>query len=444
MRLTTLISTLILMSSVSATAHADSIQSCLDQLSIAAAKKRAAVSKSTRETLTFTRVEESELTNRCDEQGDLNAIKKALSNQIARCSRTEPMDKPSFRLGCRTFNRANWCMQTSQRMLEIANSSPNFSTYLNRIRAEFDWYKSDGRLDNSTDGAFQRGDMQFTGYYTPVIKASRVRIGSFQHAVYSTPPDLVQIPDGSRANCGVSRSRRSPMKWCRKNRDGSFSPYFTRGEIELGALRGRGLEIAYVEDPVDLAFMMVQGSGTLEIQEANGTKKLIRANFGGMNGRTLQMLGRVVRCAGGEKNEYSSMDGIKSFLRARPEKTASLMNYDQSYVFFREEAEGPLGSEDVPVVARHSLAVDRRLIPPGSSILIDVEKSRTDRGGSCPRVTTFAMAHDTGGAIKGAHVDWYLGAGKQAGDLAGQMNNAGALYVAVLRGSGTRVANCSE
>jgi membrane-bound lytic murein transglycosylase len=426
-------------------AHADTVQTCLDEITARLSQKLPSTGKTSHETLDFHLVDTSQVSNRCEEKGDLKSIRRALRHQVGRCAETKPADKETFKLGCKLFTRAEWCLQTNKKLLKIANSSPDFPTYLRRIRSQFDWYQSEGLLADSSDGIFKKGETQFTGYYTPVIKASRTKRGVYKYPVYSTPKDLVQIPEASPKTCGISPTRKTPIKWCRKNPDGTFSPYFTRAEIEAGALRGRSKPIAYVADRTDLAFMMVQGSATLELDLPNGRKQLVRANYGGMNGRPLQMLGRVIRCDGGQKEDFSTMEGIKAYLKAQnPKRMLELLNYDQSYVFFKEEAEGPMGFEGVPVTARHSIAVDRSLIPPGGSVLIDVEKTMEGPKASCSRLSTFALAQDTGGAIKGAHVDWYLGTGSQAGDLAGKMNNAGSLYVAVPKRSGRAIPNCTN
>ncbi len=414
-------------------AQADAIEQCLNHLAVKRAHPTGPI---VHPTMQFRLANESEMTARCDEQGDMAGIRKALRYQVARCAIKDVNDKPQMKLGCKMYQRDEWCTQTNKRMLEIANASPDVRTYLNRIRLEFDWYKSLGFPQDET--RFKKGDVQFTGYFTPVLQASRVRQGAFQYPVYATPPELVQIPDNAPANCGVSLQGR-PMKWCRKNPNGTYSPFYTRREIENGALANRNLIFAYLADPIELDSMMIQGSAKLEVLEINGTKTMVAANFGAKNGRTLRMLGSVVKCGGGRGSDYSNIEGIKRFLKADPVRARKLMSYDQSYVFFKPEAEGPYGSEKVPVVGRHSVAVDRDLVPPGASMLIDVNKF----GGapSCPRISTFALAQDTGGAIRGAHVDWYFGAGKLAGDIAGKMNNAGGFYVAVPRGAGKSVCN---
>ena len=426
----------------------DAIQACLD-LQVSKPKPATAsiapkAASKTAPTVTYSKVDSRNLAPGCDERGDLEAIRQAIRYQLKRCeTQVEKFDKETMQLGCRTIKRKEWCLKGNRKLLSLALKSDTVSDFLKRARKKFDWYQSSGSSEASTDGRFQIGDTQFTGYYTPLLKASRTKRGRFHYPIYSKPPELVEIDAASPLNCGLN-SQDKPIKWCRKNSDGSFTPYLTRAQIDGGALDGRGLEIAYLEDPLDVAFMMVQGSATLTLENPDGTPGgLLRANFAAKNGRRLQMLGRIIRCDGGQKEDYSSMHGIIDYLRSRPARMKRLMNYDESYVFFRELPEGPLGSEDVPVTALHSFAVDRDLVPPGAPILFEVQKSQPN-GSSCPRLTSLALAQDTGGAIKGAHVDWYIGAGEKAAAIASSMNNPGLIYIGVPKGAGKRIKNCEE
>ena len=440
--LPSLVMTLALTLAFSSSAKADPLQDCLDKSAAASAKKSATNSTSTPSNtkVSFEKVSVGELTGRCDERGDLAAVKHALRYQLARCSESRPFDKQTFQLGCQALKRSEWCEQTNRKMLTIADSSSDFKTFLSRVRSEFDWYKSSGMSEATSDGKYARGETQFTAYYTPVIKASRVKTATFKYPIYAKPAELVEVNEASPGNCGRSPSGKL-IGWCRKTSNGTYSPYFTRAQIDAGALKGRGLEIAYLQSQLEIYFVMIQGSALLEVDKADGKKEFIRANYAAKNGRQLQMLGRVVRCDGGTKSDFSSMDGIKNYmLKQTPERAETLLAYDQSYIFFRELPDGPLGSEEIPVTRYHSLAVDRSVVPPGAAVLFDLEK--TQKNPSCPRFTSFALAQDTGGAIRGAHIDWYVGAGDTAAKLASAMDNAGSVYVALPHGAGTAVPGC--
>ena len=74
-------------------------------------------------------------------------------------------------------------------------------------------------------------------------------------------------------------------------RRASACPIITRAEIEDGALAGRGLEIAWAADPIDLFFLQIQGSGRLRCPTAS----VMRIGYAGQNGREYVAIGRLMR-----------------------------------------------------------------------------------------------------------------------------------------------------
>jgi membrane-bound lytic murein transglycosylase A len=92
-----------------------------------------------------------------------------------------------------------------------------------------------------------------TGYYEPEIAGSRVRAPGFETPIYRTPPDLTRC---TRQDGGSGRGRIVP--------NGTCVLYYTRGEIEDGALANRGLELAWAADPIELFFLQIQGSGRVK------------------------------------------------------------------------------------------------------------------------------------------------------------------------------------
>jgi len=410
-------------------ASADSIQDCLDQISQDPKNPPTGLSDSV---MTYAPVTVDKLNNRCDEQGSLEDVKQALNYQLESCRRRSPDGRTHFQIACREYSRDEWCLQTTEEMLALAESAPDFKTFLQQVRTEFDWYQSSGLSQPSPDGKFSAGQTQVTGYYSPLIKASRTRQGSFKYPIYGRPDDLVESDPSDPEGCGYN--------WCLKNVDDTLSPYYTKEEIDNGALTGEGLEIAYVEDPIDVAFMMVQGSASLDIQNKSQSDDILRLSYAAQNGRKLYMLGRVIKCDGGKVEDYSSMNGIRNYLHSHPEKIKKLLHYDQSYIFFEEVDDGPIGFEGVPVTGMHSIAVDRSQVPMGISTLIDVQKSvpATD----CAITSSFAVAQDVGGAISGAHFDWFQGTGEEAEARAGGLDNPGWFYIGLKKGLGHPVGNC--
>lgn len=422
-------------SALFAEASPDPIQQCLDQASAPNPKPSSGIRNAQ---MTYKQVSVDQLSNRCDEQGSLEDVQKALSYQLDVCRRELYDGLQKIQIGCEEFTRDEWCLKTVKQMVKEANSATDFKAFLRQIRTEFNWYQSSGLQQPTEDGKFAAGQTEVTGYYSPLIKANRTAQGPFQYPIYSRPPDLVEMDQETRGGCGYH--------WCRKNADGSYSPYFTKEEINGGALKGKGLEIAYVEDPVDAEFMMIQGSGSLDLPDKTGQRGVVRVSYAAQNGRELVMLGRIIKCAGGQVSDYSSMNGIKNYLRAHADQVQKLLNYNLSYIFFREVPDGPIGSEGIPVTPIHSIAVDRSQVPMGIPVLIDVQKSDPGAGQtpSCPITSSLAVAQDTGGAIRGAHFDWYQGTGDQAAASAGKLDNPGWFFIGIIQGAGHAVPGCHQ
>ena len=194
-----------------------------------------------------------------------------------------------------------------------------------------------------------------TGYYEPEILASRTRRPGFDVSVYAMPPDLERFwPDSVPE---AEREGRPPFG--RRDASGAFVPYFTRAEIEDGALQGRAPVIAWAADPVELFFLQIQGSGRLRTPEG----EIIRIGYAGQNGRGYTSIGAVMRERGligeGPGQYPASMQGIMAYLRENPAEGRDLMRINESWVFFRElTGDGPLGALGVPVRPRVSVAAD--------------------------------------------------------------------------------------
>jgi membrane-bound lytic murein transglycosylase A len=234
----------------------------------------------------------------------------------------------------------------------------------------------------------------FTGYYEPELDGSRRRGGRFRHPLYSLPPEA---PQGE--------------------------PWLTRDEIEAGALAGRGLEIAWVDDPVEAFFLQIQGSGRVRLAEGG----VLRLGYAGSNGHPYSSVGQALVARGALEPHQLSMDRIKAWVAANPQDGAALLRTNASFVFFRElpdlpAVRGPLGAMNRSIVALRSLAVDPRVVPLGAPVWIETEGAEPLR--------RLMVAQDTGSAIKGAQrADIFFGTGAQAGQRAGQVRDEGRLIV---------------
>ncbi|WP_422357168.1 murein transglycosylase A [Qipengyuania flava] len=262
-----------------------------------------------------------------------------------------------------------------------------------------------------------------TGYYEPEIRGSRTRAPGYDVPVYAPPPELVRAwPDDTSES---ERSGRPPLG--RYDSTGRFVPYYDRTQIELGALAGRGLEIAWAADPIEFFFLQIQGSGLLRLPDGS----LMRIGYAGQNGREYVGIGRVMRERGliGAGTEYAtSMQGIMEYIRDHPAQGQDIMRLNKSWIFFRELAtDGPLGSLGVPVRREASVAVDPNFVPYGAPVFLDLERDEADG---------LWIAQDTGGAIKGTNrFDTFWGNGAKAREIAGSMSASGQALVLLPRGT---------
>ena len=266
-----------------------------------------------------------------------------------------------------------------------------------------------------------------TGYFEPEIAGSRTRRPGFEVPVYRVPPDLVrcwrdEIPESERQG-------RAPLS--RQTPDGRCVPYYTRAEIEDGALAGKGLEIAWGADPIEMFFLEVQGSGRLKTPEG----EVIRIGYAGQNGAGYTAIGRPMRERGliGDGTPYAtSMQGIVGYLRDHPVEGRAIMRENQSWIFFREvTGDGPLGALEVPVRAASSVAADPAFVPLGAPVFLNLDRNEADG---------LWIAQDTGGAIKGANrFDTFWGAGDDARTLAGGMAGRGQALLLLPKGTLTRL-----
>jgi membrane-bound lytic murein transglycosylase A len=289
---------------------------------------------------------------------------------------------------------ADWQPLCSQAATLDPSFAPGFFYY------GFDWVKvGDGR-------AFA------TGYYEPEIEGSRTPQPGYI-PVYRVPADLIRC---TKADGTSGRGRIDAT--------GACVLYYSRAEIEDGALAGKGLELAWAKDPVDLFFLEIQGSGRIRFDD--GT--VMRIGYAGQNGRDYVAIGRLLRDRGILPPGGASMQAIKDWIRANPEQGRELMRENLSYIFFKElTGPGPLGALNVPVTAQTTVAADPNYVPLGAPIYL----SRADR----PEIDGIWVAQDTGGAIKGANrFDTFWGAGPEATAIAGGMSASGEALILVPKG----------
>ena len=281
------------------------------------------------------------------------------------------------------------------------------------------------------------GSTFVTGYYEPEIAGSRTRQPGFDVPIYAVPPDLVrQAPvnpqPGDPPPVPVISAGKLPLG--RYDANGQFGPYYSRAQIEDGALAGRGLEIAWAADGPEFFFLQIQGSGRLRAPDGS----VMRIGYAGQNGLPYSGIGSILKAQGllgdGPGQYQSSMQGIVKYLHEHPEDGRALMRQDASYVFFRELTgpdTGPIGALNVPVRPRVSLAADPAYVPLGAPVWLTTDRAPTNG---------LWVVQDTGGAIKGANrFDSFWGAGAEARLIAGGMDARGQALVLLPKGVLTRL-----
>lgn len=274
--------------------------------------------------------------------------------------------------------------------LELARSGlpPNAGVrrlLLDGLIADLGDRRSIGEAVGKRARAGDEKDLLLTGYYEPTLRASRTQGGPFRHPLYALPSD-----DASRR--------------------------MTRRRIDDGGLEGRGLEIFWLDDPVESFFLHVQGSGRLRLQGGRAA----RVGYAGSNGHPYNSIGKELVARGVFTAREATAPAIKSWLRAHPDRLLEILHTNARFIFFREVSapadRGPVGAMGVELVPFRSVAADPRVIPPGSVGLLVAPMP----DGSLLRRVVVAM--DQGAAIAGpGRLDLFVGAGEGADVLAGEL-----------------------
>lgn len=345
----------------------------------------------------------------------------------------------SFKLGCEKLkNRGGWqdvCAQAAQTPMNQAAAKSFFERYFTA------WQVShNGNLGGT-----------ITGYYEPVLLGDKSATSKARFPIYGIPRDFVSVPlpaslRGSKstvrirptgANSGVidadgshsadlSTFPISARSTALKGRftGNRFVPYYTRAQINGGALDGKAPILGYADDPVELFFMHIQGSGRLKTPSG----QYIRIGFADKNEYPYVSIGRYMADKGYLTLGQTSMQGIKAYMQQNPHKLAEVLGQNPSYVFFRElqgnSDDGPIGALGTPLLGEYAGAVDRHYITLGAPLFVATSHPITKQA-----LNRLIMAQDTGSAIKGAvRVDYFWGYGDAAGEVAGKQKTTGYVW----------------
>ncbi|EDP62130.1 membrane-bound lytic murein transglycosylase A [alpha proteobacterium BAL199] len=274
------------------------------------------------------------------------------------------------------------------------------------------WRASDDKPDDDV----------FTGYFEPELAGSRVKSPAYPVTLYKRPPDLIDV------DLGAFREALKGERIAGRVKDGKLVPYDDRAAIDSGALAAKADPLLYLADPIDAFFLHIQGSGLVVLPDGTRT----RVGYDGANGHVYYAVGRWLIAEGEVPKEKMSLQAIRDWMTANPGRRQELINRNPSYVFFRQlTGDGPVGAQGVTLTAGRSLAVDRRHLPLGAPMWIDVAYP-TDSGSELRRLM---ITQDTGGAIRGpVRADVFWGSGKPAETLAGPMAAKGRYWLLLPKG----------
>ena len=324
---------------------------------------------------------------------------------------------PAFLLSCRALaSRPQWPQWKTACDEAKGLTSPSTATIRRFLEARLQpWLLTNP--DGSTGGLV-------TGYYEPLLRGARTRGKPYLQPVLGVPADLLTI------DLGAVLPELKSMR-LRGRLDGNkVVPYYSRAEITSREKDNPDRALLWVDDPVELFFLQVQGSGRVKLPDGSMT----RLAYADQNGHPYQSIGRVLVDRGELTLDQVSMQGIKQWARANPARVGELLNANPSYVFFREQAiksgqsgaaEGPSGALGVPLTPERSIAVDPRHVPLGAPVFLS-----TSQPESTTPLRRLVLAQDTGGAIRGVvRADLFWGFGAQAGTQAGRMKQQGQMWV---------------
>ena len=348
---------------------------------------------------------------------DYDGLENCILGSISYLNRVPPTK--TFRFGEDVFNTAHM-MRSMEYFLHFIQTKPSKDELIRYIKNNF--------LVYATEGSDTPGPVLFTGYFEPVLQGSLNKDTEYQFPIYARPDDLTTI------DLSLFSQQFKGETIVGRYINQRVVPYYDRKEIEhQGLLEGKVKEIAWLKDRLDLFFLQIQGSGKIYLD--NG--EIINVHYHGSNGQPYRSIGKLLIDEGKITREEISMQKIRDYLRNHPEEIETVLNYNPSYVFFKVEKDGPLGSLEVKLTPGRSIALDRRLFPQAGLAFIETNKPLINGDGTIHKwmaFSRFVLNQDTGGAIRGpGRADLFWGNGPYAEIAAGYMQEFGKLYFLILK-----------
>jgi membrane-bound lytic murein transglycosylase A len=345
--------------------------------------------------------EDSRLFDSALGEGDRQALLTSIDNSLAYL-RT-PASLTAYRNYAVPGITHSRVQRSLNRFRALVVQSPSARALQQAVAAEFDLYQAIGQDE--------QGTVAFTGYFEPTYAASRTPNETYRYPIYQTPSGLAQWPD----------------------------PQPTRLELEgtdgLQASKGplAGLEIAWLPSRLQAFLIQVQGSARLELTDGS----TLSVGYDGRTNYPYVSMGRLLIDDGIIPEAELSLPVLIEYFEQNPAALDRYLPRNNRFVFFRETNGAPAtGSLGFPVTAGRSIATDKSVMPPGALALISLPLPQPNENGELTvnPASRFVLDQDTGGAIKGAgRVDFFVGTGTEAGEIAGLMNNTGTLHYLLLK-----------
>lgn len=364
------------------------------------------------------------------DHGDQSSLLRAIDRQVDWFDRNQPDKSWDFAGAKRNWRDMRDSLVVFRDVVVACDG--DLTCLQNRLERDFELYQM--TLENG-------GDILVTGYHAPVFRGSLTPSERYRFPLYRKPGDLVQIAAGEYDPQILKVGERlvRGIVYGRYDADShSVRPYFTRAEIDLEkALEGRDLEIAYLESYMDQFLFHVQGGGFIQLDKGG----VIKVDFAGKNGWPYRSIGRALVDEGRIPKDEISIPAIKQYFSNHPGEEQRVCMLNASYVFYTWDGqvhEGlnhdifPHGVLGFPVTPKRSIATDKRLFAGGG--LAWLSARQRDGEGETRPFSGFVIDQDTGGAIQGAHIDFFLGAGPEAEKDAGLLlDEGGQVYFLVAR-----------
>jgi membrane-bound lytic murein transglycosylase A len=303
---------------------------------------------------------------------------------------------PAWLKSCEALRKRNSELNWRQVCSQVTNISARDSQAIRRyFESNFQAYEIRNSAGSETG--------LVTGYYEPVMNGSQTRTSLYSVPLYAYPNAWRQ----TRPNPGPSRAEL----------------------ISSGILKGS--EIAWVQDPVAAAFMQIQGSGKIRLQDG----RVLRLGYAGTNEQPFKSFAQWLLDKKEITRSEATMQGISQWAKRNPDRVNEMLNANPRFVFFKElpgnvSADlGPTGALNVPLTAERSIAIDLQAMPLGAPVFLSTTKPLSEQV-----LQKLVMAQDTGKAIVGGvRADYYWGSGDSAGEMAGRMKQNGKMWVLLPR-----------